>query len=56
LLSTSAVQWTTTKFDGVCFYLPFAHFGSSFSRIGSLVLRNKELPMLFLSHCGQLPV
>ena len=22
----------------------------------SLVLRNKELPMVFLSHCGQLPV
>ena len=36
--------------------LPFAHFGSSFSRIESLVLRNKELPMVFLSHCGQLPV
>ena len=36
--------------------LPFAHFGSSFPRIGSLVLRNKELPMLFLSHCGQLLV
>jgi hypothetical protein len=36
--------------------LPFAHFGSSFPRIGSLVLRNKELPMVFLSHCGQLPI
>ena len=36
--------------------LPFAHFGSSFPRIGSLVLRNKELPTVFLSHCGQLPI
>src|SRR4029450_4405702 len=38
------------------FNLPFAHFGSSFPRIGSLVLRNKELPMVFLYHCGQQPV
>src|SRR4029453_13077534 len=37
-------------------FLPFAHFGSSFPRIGSLVLRNKELPMVFLYHCGQQPV
>src|SRR5207302_5380948 len=37
-------------------HLPFAHFGSSLQRIGSLVLKNKELPMLVLSHCGQLPV
>ena len=36
--------------------LPFAHFGSLLPRIGSLVLKNKELPMLILSHCGQLPV
>jgi hypothetical protein len=37
-------------------FLPFAHFGSSFPRIGSLVLSNKELPTVFLSHCGQLPI
>ena len=36
--------------------LPFAHFGSSFPRIGSLILKNKELPMLVLSYCGQLPI
>ena len=42
--------------ESVFKHLPFAHFGSSFSRIESLVLRNKELPMVFLSHCGQLPV
>ena len=38
------------------FFLPFAHFGSSFPRIGSLILKNKELPMLVLSYCGQLPI
>ena len=36
--------------------LPFAHFGSSFPRIGSLILKNKERPMLVLSYCGQLPI
>src|SRR3989442_13139809 len=36
--------------------LPFAHFGSSLPRIGSLILKNKELPMLVLSYCGQLPI
>src|SRR2546428_12655709 len=37
------------------YHLPFAHFGSSLPRIGSLILKNKELPMLVLSYCGQLP-
>ena len=36
--------------------LPFAHFGSSLPRIGSLILKNKELPMLVLSYCRQLPI
>ena len=42
--------------DLATIHLPLAYFGSSLRRIGSLILKNKELPMLVLLYCRQLPI